>query len=279
MNAARYDAAVTNLRETVKWLVGSIGAIFVILLAGIQFGDIPFATDRRALAAGAVAGLSLMVTFGLAIATLVGGSVSFHDLMTKRIRLGPTRRFINRTWAGSPDADPLEELNAQLATLKARAAAGTIAKSDPAFVSPHAHARFLAAVARWHIVRTRFYLLVVAMMLLIPVELIAAGIMVSARPPEDSEKSLRIDFNFGRPAAADSSPLQLPCACATLAARREAGMRHYRVNKLARAGGEVVKRKDILADDDRQAVARARNDDDCPVCDVWRDGQRVGSIT
>lgn len=56
-------------------------------------------------------------------------------------------------------------------------------------------------------------------------------------------------------------------------------MRHYRVNKLARVGGEIVKRKDILADNDRQAVARVEADDDCPICDVWRDGQKIGSIT
>lgn len=55
-------------------------------------------------------------------------------------------------------------------------------------------------------------------------------------------------------------------------------MRHYRVNKLAGAGGEIVKRKDILADNDRQAVARAEGDEDCPVCDVWRDGEKIGSI-
>lgn len=56
-------------------------------------------------------------------------------------------------------------------------------------------------------------------------------------------------------------------------------MRHYRVNKLATVGGEVVKRKDILAKDDREAVARVEDDADCPICDVWRDGQKVGSIT
>ena len=56
-------------------------------------------------------------------------------------------------------------------------------------------------------------------------------------------------------------------------------MRHYRVNKLAKAGGAVVKRKDILANNDAQAVARAEADEDCPVCDVWRDGEKVGSIT
>ncbi|HLL31384.1 MAG TPA: hypothetical protein VK403_10345 [Allosphingosinicella sp.] len=56
-------------------------------------------------------------------------------------------------------------------------------------------------------------------------------------------------------------------------------MRHYRVNKLAAPGGAVVKRKDILANDDRQAVARAQEDEDCPICDVWRDGEKIGSIT
>jgi hypothetical protein len=56
-------------------------------------------------------------------------------------------------------------------------------------------------------------------------------------------------------------------------------MRHYRVNKLAKPDGAIVKRKDILAADDREAVARAEDDPDCPVCDVWREGKRVGSVT
>jgi hypothetical protein len=73
--------------------------------------------------------------------------------------------------------------------------------------------------------------------------------------------------------------LRLRAAFATLCRTAGGGVvRHYRVNKLARAGGEVVKRKDILADDDRQAVARAAGDADCPVCDIWRDGSKVGSI-
>jgi hypothetical protein len=55
-------------------------------------------------------------------------------------------------------------------------------------------------------------------------------------------------------------------------------MRHYRVNKLATVEGEVVKRKDILANSDREAVARVQDDVDCPICDVWRDGQKIGSI-
>jgi hypothetical protein len=56
-------------------------------------------------------------------------------------------------------------------------------------------------------------------------------------------------------------------------------MQHYRVNKLARPDGAIIKKKDILAADDRQAVQAAREDDDCPVCDVWHAGRKVGSIT
>ena len=56
-------------------------------------------------------------------------------------------------------------------------------------------------------------------------------------------------------------------------------MKHYRVNKLTRPDGAIVKRKDILASNDKQAIARAESDEDCPVCDVWHAGTKVGSIT
>ena len=55
-------------------------------------------------------------------------------------------------------------------------------------------------------------------------------------------------------------------------------MRHYRVNKLAKAGGAVVKKKDILAVDDNDAMRRAQRDADCPVCDVWQAGTKIGSV-
>jgi len=56
-------------------------------------------------------------------------------------------------------------------------------------------------------------------------------------------------------------------------------MKLYRINKLAKPNGVVVKRKDILASSDAQAVEAAAESPDCPVCDVLRDGQRVGAIT
>ena len=56
-------------------------------------------------------------------------------------------------------------------------------------------------------------------------------------------------------------------------------MKLYRVNKLAKPDGVVVKKKDILAASDSEAVERAADSPDCPVCEVLRDGQKVGSIT
>ncbi len=55
-------------------------------------------------------------------------------------------------------------------------------------------------------------------------------------------------------------------------------MKHYRVNKVTKPGGSILKSKDILARDDKDAVRTAREDDDCPICDVFRAGVKVGSI-
>lgn len=57
-----------------------------------------------------------------------------------------------------------------------------------------------------------------------------------------------------------------------------ADVKLYRVNKLAKPGGVVVKKKHILADNDSHAVKQAEDSDDCPVCDVLRDGKTVGQV-
>lgn len=56
-------------------------------------------------------------------------------------------------------------------------------------------------------------------------------------------------------------------------------MKLYRVNKLAKPGGAVVKNKHVLANSDNDAVRQAAESIDCPVCEVLRDGQVVGSIS
>lgn len=55
-------------------------------------------------------------------------------------------------------------------------------------------------------------------------------------------------------------------------------MKHYRVNKLAKRDGIVVKTKDMLANNDREAMQAARADVDCPICDVLQAGKKVGSV-
>jgi hypothetical protein len=55
-------------------------------------------------------------------------------------------------------------------------------------------------------------------------------------------------------------------------------MKLYRVNKLAKPGGVVVKKKHILASSDTAAVQHAKDSPDCPICDVLRDGEKVGQI-
>ena len=55
-------------------------------------------------------------------------------------------------------------------------------------------------------------------------------------------------------------------------------MKLYRVDKLAKRGGMVVKKKHILTPTDAQAVRQAEESDDCPICDVVRDGERVGQV-
>lgn len=56
-------------------------------------------------------------------------------------------------------------------------------------------------------------------------------------------------------------------------------MQHYRVYKIAEPQGDVLKKKDILAADDREAIRRAAADDDCPTCEVYRSGAKIGAIT
>jgi hypothetical protein len=55
-------------------------------------------------------------------------------------------------------------------------------------------------------------------------------------------------------------------------------MKLYRINKLTKLGGLVLKKKHVLAGSDSEAVQRAADSPDCPVCEVLKDGERVASI-
>ena len=55
-------------------------------------------------------------------------------------------------------------------------------------------------------------------------------------------------------------------------------MKLYRINKVSKLGGTVLKKKDVLAASDRDAVQTAADSEECPVCEVLKDGQQVGSV-
>ena len=55
-------------------------------------------------------------------------------------------------------------------------------------------------------------------------------------------------------------------------------MKLYRINKVTAPGGSVIKKKDVLAASDREAVKRAEDSPDCPICEVLRDGRPVGLV-
>jgi len=55
-------------------------------------------------------------------------------------------------------------------------------------------------------------------------------------------------------------------------------MKLYRINKLTKPGGAILKKKDVLAASDKEALQRAKDNPDCPVCDVLRDGKSIGAV-
>ena len=55
-------------------------------------------------------------------------------------------------------------------------------------------------------------------------------------------------------------------------------MKLYRINKVTAPGGSVLKKKDVLAASDREAVQTAKESTDCPICEVLRDGRPVAVV-
>ena len=56
-------------------------------------------------------------------------------------------------------------------------------------------------------------------------------------------------------------------------------MKLYRINKVTKPGGTVLKQRDVLAASDKEAIHTAEGSADCPVCEVLRDGKPIGSVT
>ncbi len=56
-------------------------------------------------------------------------------------------------------------------------------------------------------------------------------------------------------------------------------MKLYRIDKVVRLGGAVLKKKHVLAASPNEAMKRAEDSPDCPTCEVvGEDGKSVGAI-
>ena len=189
----RYDAAIANMRDTAKWFIGSIGAVFVVLLAGIQFGDVPFLSNPWAAGAGIVAVGGVMLAFGLAIGVLTGGSMSFHELKTEA-RLRPQRDFID---AVRDKPGWFATFSAGLKAADEQVEQGKLSATDADYVAKGKHAEKLLSAAKWHVIKSRFGRLVIVMMMLIPVELGAAAIIFALPDAPSSGPVLKIEWRGG----------------------------------------------------------------------------------
>jgi hypothetical protein len=55
-------------------------------------------------------------------------------------------------------------------------------------------------------------------------------------------------------------------------------VKHYRIYKLDKPQGQIIKGKDAHAATDEAAIQEAAADPDCPVCEVWQGIKKVGSV-
>jgi hypothetical protein len=55
-------------------------------------------------------------------------------------------------------------------------------------------------------------------------------------------------------------------------------VKHYRVYKLSEPKGRIVNGKDLYAAHDDDALQKAEQDDECPVCEIWQGPNKVGAV-
>ena len=82
-----------------------------------------------------------------------------------------------------------------------------------------------------------------------------------------------------RPIAALGLPDSLAARASSATLRWGVGVKLYRIDKVVRLGGALLKRKHVLASSDNEAMRTAEESVDCPTCEVVaEDGKRVGSV-
>jgi hypothetical protein len=187
----RYGNAVDNIRETAKWLMASIGAAFVVLLAGVQINKVPFLSDPLIAGAGSVAAAGLMIALNQTVRVLVSEGLSFRELACHSA-FGRERAFLNKVWTGADGDVEFKRFCEALDKADADYKAGVIAADDPTRIELNNLADELLAAATWHVSKRRFFRLKWIVVLLVPIELVAANIMASGSGRLDEKPALTI---------------------------------------------------------------------------------------
>jgi hypothetical protein len=181
--------AVTNIRETTKWIVVALGAAFSLALGGTQLSSLGFddlAGPGLMVWGALVASVAAFVaTLWLAIGVLIAPGITADQLNDKK-RFRRLKRYVNSQFAlmypGRPDVYG-DSLAAYKSVLRRRAARGTHAAADPVL-----DGELQAAIesltqsvnlALWQYTLRRFEYLRAALVVLIPIAVIAAVIFAA----------------------------------------------------------------------------------------------------
>jgi hypothetical protein len=180
----RYSAAVANIADTTKWILATLGAVFAVLLGGVQLNGLGFAHPERVplivWVAVVVAFFVVMVALYLAITILVSDGVTLNQLVTER-RYRKAREYLNHEWRSYyPDAtDPLGNLYLQYKAFLLEIRSGTRRSDDPDYLTSITRLQDAVSAASWRMALVRFGRLKLALLCLVPAALLSALALVS----------------------------------------------------------------------------------------------------
>lgn len=183
---AQFDNAITNIRETTKWILSAIAGILGLALGGLQFGGLGVSDWRNVNPVVWTAlGLLLVVVLlavGYALSILVynGGTfTAFTDYANKQFR--SARYYIDRN---ATAADPskgtyLQELAQNYAWAQTEVAAGRVPPNDPTVTAIQFQVELALHVAAWRVTLERFSRLKLLLLVLVPVAMGCAVVLAA----------------------------------------------------------------------------------------------------
>ena len=203
--------AISNIKDTAKWLVAALGAVLAVMLGGVQlnafgFSD-PSGVNPLVWGALAITVAAIVCSLYLAVEVLVSDGVSLDALKAAPPKEG-ARALINKQWSYLPSktgdqfGDLVTEFEA-LATKQAKS--GLDDKEEKEFQADVTLLKVAVNIANWQQTLKRFKRLRWSMLALVPVISAAAAILASAaQPSREDGKALDVPIEATLPATAEN---------------------------------------------------------------------------